>query len=127
MGVSVNYEWRCKFCSSPNSAGLSDCANCGRPAIARPIDIDGKQTVSEVSNRTEEPMSDGSRMFCMLFGLYLVIGAAFMAYRGSWFIGFPPQLDLAYFLLGKSIAGVYVEAGLAAVLGIFFIWVPLAR
>ena len=66
-------------------------------------------------------MSDGARVFCFFFGIYLVIGAGFTVHEGKWFIGFPPQLDLAYFLFGASTVGAYVEATLAGFLGVIFI------
>jgi hypothetical protein len=37
--MPVGYEWECKFCGAANEAGVTSCASCGKPAIARPIDV----------------------------------------------------------------------------------------
>ncbi len=68
----------------------------------------------------------GARVFCFLFGLYLLFGAAITIYDGKLFAGFPPQLDIASFLFGWSSVGAYVEAALAAVLGLLLVAGALA-
>lgn len=63
----------------------------------------------------------GARLLCFLFGIYLLFGAALTAYNGKLFIGFPPQLDIASFLFGGSTIGAYIEAAVAAVLGLLLV------
>jgi hypothetical protein len=76
-------------------------------------------TVMSTPERDEKPkrLSDGDRTFFFVFGIYLVVGAAYTFATGRWFIGFPPQLDIAYLLGGSSSVAAYVEAAIAAVLG----------
>ena len=74
-----------------------------------------------------ERKRDSSRVFLFFFGAYLLIGAGVMIHTGEWFIGFPPLLDLAYFLFDRSVVGVYVEAAIAALLGGAFIWAALGK
>jgi hypothetical protein len=38
--MTIPYAWRCKFCGVQNDAGTEACATCGRPAIARAVDVD---------------------------------------------------------------------------------------
>ena len=58
------------------------------------------------------------RALFVAFGLYLLVGAGFTAYTGKWFVGFPPQLDLAFLVFGEGALGAYVEAAIAGVLGL---------
>jgi hypothetical protein len=63
-------------------------------------------------------LSGSARLAVTLFGIYLIVGAVFTGYTGKWFAGFPIQLDFARFLFGGGILGTYIEAALAAVLGL---------
>lgn len=38
--MAIGYAWSCTFCGSSNPAGTDSCANCGRPAVARGIDVE---------------------------------------------------------------------------------------
>jgi hypothetical protein len=51
-------------------------------------------------------------------GVYLLVGAGYTVRTGTWFVGFPPQLDAIGFIVGSGIVGAYAEAAVAAVLGI---------
>ncbi|PND36790.1 hypothetical protein C1O66_04055 [Paucibacter aquatile] len=68
----------------------------------------------------------GGRALFFLFGAYLLFGAALTAHDGKLFAGFPPQLDIAFVLFGESKMGAYVEALLAALLGLASIFLALA-
>jgi hypothetical protein len=74
-----------------------------------------------------ERKRDSSRVFLLVFGAYLLIGAGVMIHTGEWFIGFPPLFDLAYFLLGRSVVGVYVEAAIALLFGSVFLWAAFGK
>jgi uncharacterized membrane protein YdjX (TVP38/TMEM64 family) len=60
-----------------------------------------------------------------LFGAYLVLGAIYTLTTASWFPGFPVQLDMS--LLFGSVIGIYVEAFLAAFLGIVCFWLSAKK
>lgn len=38
--MAIGYAWSCTFCGGSNAAGTDTCAGCGRPAIARGIDVE---------------------------------------------------------------------------------------
>jgi hypothetical protein len=38
--VAIAYAWSCTFCGGSNAAGTDNCANCGRSAVARGIDVE---------------------------------------------------------------------------------------
>lgn len=38
--MAIGYAWRCTFCGGSNPAGTDSCASCGRPAVARGIDVE---------------------------------------------------------------------------------------
>jgi hypothetical protein len=63
-----------------------------------------------------------TRLAIFAIGAYLLVGAGVTAYTGQWFIGFPPQLDIAYAVVGGSRTGAYIEAALAAALGILLVY-----
>ena len=60
--------------------------------------------------------------FMLVFSIYLVVGALVTFYTGKWFIGFPAQLDIAYFLFGQTTIGAYIEGGLAGAIGGAILW-----
>lgn len=79
-------------------------------------------------NSVERKEKDAySKIFFVLFGVYLLIGAGFTAYQGKWFGGFPPQFDFAYFIFGASTTGAYVSAAIAALIGALIIWAALSE
>lgn len=123
-----NYAWNCHLCSKTNAPNTEACSECGFPASATGREIE-KARLRSTPTESETPitpqktgeMGEGTRIFFFFFGIYLLIGAGLTARDGKWFIGFPPQLDLAYFLFGSSTVGAYIEAALAAVIGVFCI------
>jgi hypothetical protein len=56
-----------------------------------------------------------------LFGLYLMVGAAYSFVTAKWFPGFPPQLDI--FSLPGSVLGAYIEATAATLIGVGCLYV----
>src|SRR4051812_39190838 len=90
----------------------------GTAASGRPLNKSLDSIAMSTPEIEAERKNDGFRIFLVLFGAYLLIGAGFTAYERRWFIGFPPQLDIAYILLGGSAIGTYVEAAIACVLGL---------
>jgi hypothetical protein len=38
--MAIGYAWSCTFCGGSNASGSDACASCGRPAIARGIDVE---------------------------------------------------------------------------------------
>jgi hypothetical protein len=38
--MAIEYAWSCTFCGGSNAAGTDGCANCGRPAITRGVDLE---------------------------------------------------------------------------------------
>ena len=38
--MAVGYAWSCTFCGGSNTSGTDTCASCGRPAVARGVDIE---------------------------------------------------------------------------------------
>ena len=67
------------------------------------------------------------RILLVLFGFYLLVGAAYTFATGRWFIGFPPQLDIAYLFTGSSTVGAYIEAAIACVLGLISLALSSAK
>ena len=58
-----------------------------------------------------------------LFGIYLIGGATYTFATHSWFAGFPIQLDL----LNLLPYGLYIEAGMAGVLGALCVCAPFLK
>jgi hypothetical protein len=38
--MAIGYAWSCTFCGGSNASGTDTCASCGRPAVARGIDVE---------------------------------------------------------------------------------------
>ena len=38
--MTIGYAWSCTFCGGSNAKGTDSCASCGKPAIARGIDVE---------------------------------------------------------------------------------------
>lgn len=128
------YLWSCHLCNATNHPNTEACSKCGFPAYANGKEIESarSETIAVDSKdltvqEETSGLSGGSRVFCVLFGLYLLVGAGFTVRDGKWFAGFPPQLDFAYFIFGGTIYGAYIEAFLAAVIGLFLILIALRK
>ena len=78
--------------------------------------------MSDHSNEAEVRARIGDAI-AIIFAMYLIVGAGVTLYTGTWFAGFPMQLDVAYLIFGKTTAGAYVEGILAGVLGVLILFV----
>jgi len=69
------------------------------------------------------------RIFFLLFGLYLIIGAAFTFFEKKWPIFMPPQLDVigALFTQFGGSAGIYAGAVLVLICGLVCCWIAVLK
>jgi hypothetical protein len=68
-----------------------------------------------------ERKRDSLRIGLAVAGVYFLVGAGYTFVEGRWFPGFPVQLDIAFLFGGHGTIGAYLEAGIAAVLGVLCI------
>lgn len=109
-----DYDWVCHACKAFNTKGTEHCLACDKPAVMSAADID-----PQLRHRNVENPKPWHPIFTGLIAIYLLAGSIYTFVTGKWFVGFPVQLDLFYFFGFFSPAGAYVEATLAAILGVF--------
>lgn len=84
--------WKCPFCETltPHDETLKECPQCGY--LVR-TGCDKASQKLEKTAVLQQKKADSQMTICILFGLYLLVGAAYQVFYQKSFPLFPIQID----------------------------------
>lgn len=118
--------WKCPFCETltPQDETLKECPECGYPVR---ITGDKAPKTSEETAVSQQRKADGNVTCCVLFSLYMFIGATYQVFCQEYFPLFPIQLDgiLFFVQLFDHKTGLYISSLIVSLIGALIFWLGL--
>ena len=118
--------WKCPFCETltPHDETLKECPQCGY--LVR-TGCDKASQKLEKTAVLQQKKADSLMTICILFGLYLLVGAAYQVFYQESFPLFPIQIDgiLIFTQLFGDKTALYISSLIVALIGAFSFWLGL--